>query len=211
MNDNAHATPHYEVSPETSIFLAIDVQRAFGEAVPVPDLEPALAKLRRALEAWRDAGGETWLTQHVYGSPDEVGLITDFIPPLSDVLDADSPLADFHEGIRDLGDRVYKKTRFNALAGTNLLEDLRQRSVESVVVAGFTTPICVQATVDALAMADIPVVLLDDACASQPMGDLSGQEAHRASINRLGYVFAERRSTDDFVAEFAPAAVGSSS
>src|SRR5947209_1466155 len=56
------------IDPLSDALLIIDAQRAFGGVIPVPGVEAALANMRRALSAWREAGGHVILTQHVYAS-----------------------------------------------------------------------------------------------------------------------------------------------
>lgn len=68
-----------------------------------------------------------------------------------------------------------------------------------MVVHGLTTPICVQTTVDGLMMSDRRVILLEDACASQAMGEAGPEEAHRNAVQRMGSLFAEVVTTEQFL------------
>lgn len=194
-----HETPQYSIEPSQAVFLAVDIQRAFGEAVPVPGAEEAIANVRCALAAWRSTGGRVILTRHAYESKGEVGRLADFLPNIFDALHVDSPLSELHDGIYEDGDEIIRKTRFSAVLGTDLLARLETSGIETVIVAGLTTPICDQATVDSLSMQGFKVLVIGDACASQPVGSLSADEAHRAAVERMGYVFAEVVSTDEFV------------
>ena len=94
---------------------------------------------------------------------------------------------------------VYKTT-FSAVLSSDLLDQLRARGVDTVVVGGLTTPICVQTTVDGLSMTGVKVIVLTDACASQAIGALSAEQAHEAAIARMAYLFAAVEDTDAFVA-----------
>ena len=47
-----------------------------------------------------------------------------------------------------------------------------------------------QTTVDALSMTGTKVCLVADACASQPIGSLTAEQAHDAAVQRMGYLFA---------------------
>jgi hypothetical protein len=97
------------------------------------------------------------------------------------------------------------KTTFSAVAGSDLLAQLRARNFDTAMVAGLTTPICVQTTVDGLSMGGVKVVLLEDACASQAIGRFSAEEAHQAAVDRMGYAFGPggRRTSRKFDAESA--------
>jgi len=205
--------PTFDVAPGSSPLMVIDPQLAFGTVIPVPDVEAALDNMRVVAEAWRKAGGKVMITAQVYHWPHEVGQLGKFIPGIEQVLQDKhfKPIAPgtfrdpkdqayFHPGICDeMADEIIRKTRFNALVGTNLELRLRELRPQSVVVCGLTTPICVQATVDGLNMAGFDVVVLSDACASQPMEGLSAQEAHKAAIERMRYLFAEVITTNELL------------
>jgi Isochorismatase family len=65
----------------------------------------------------------------------------------------------------------------------------------------------VQTTVDALSMTGTKVCLVADACASQPIGALSAEEAHDAAVQRMGYLFAMVTTTTAIIEALrAPAA-----
>ena len=190
--------PTYAIERDTTALIGVDVQRAFGEVVPVPDVETALENMRNALGTWRGLQGRVVLTQHVFESPEQVGVIGDFLPKIFDAVGANAPTAEFHPDVKQAGDEVIRKTRFNALVGTDLAKRLRDQNIATVVVGGLTTPICVQATVDGLMMAGFRVVVLADACASQAIGTMTAQDAHAAALERMAYVFAEVVSTSQF-------------
>lgn len=192
---------HTVVNKAQTALLVVDPQKAFGAAVPVPQVAGALEKMRLVLDAWRKLSGLTILTKHTFTSFAEVGRVADFLGnDIFEALKTGSPLAEFHPGIHDPSDLIIAKTRFNALVGTNLELILREQGITTVVVAGLTTPICVQATIDGLSMAGFKVILLEDACASQPLGALSAVAAHESAIHRARYLFAEVCSTDFFLA-----------
>ena len=67
-----------------------------------------------------------------------------------------------------------------------------------------TTPICVGTTSDDLSMAGIKVVILEDACASQPFDGVSADDAHAFALARFRYVFGQTMTTQEF-REFARA------
>ena len=56
------------------------------------------------------------------------------------------------------------------------------------------------ATSDGLSMAGINVVILEDACASQPFDGFSAQEAHAFALARFRYQFGQTMTTEQFTA-----------
>ncbi|MEA2179378.1 MAG: hypothetical protein QOG77_2675, partial [Solirubrobacteraceae bacterium] len=147
------------------------------------------------------AGGRVIHVHMAFVGDDEPGRLPDFAPGVVDALAEGAPMTAFYDGVVQEGDLVLRKTRFSAVVSSDLLAVLQERGVETVVVAGLTTPICVQTTVDGLTMHGYKVVLVEDACASQPMGPVSAQEAHRAAVERMRYLFARVITVDELVAE----------
>jgi nicotinamidase-related amidase len=188
----------YEIDPDKTLMLGIDWQVAFGDAIPVPHAAEAAINGLLALEHWRPLG-KVVLTRHVYSDPSEVGRLSDFIPPVYEVLRIDSPQAELRPGFHQAGDILIDKNRFNALRGTQLDEILDENGIDTVIVHGLTTPICVQTTVDGLMMGDRKVILLEDACASQAMEKASPEEAHYNAVQRMKSLFAEVIPTAEFL------------
>jgi nicotinamidase-related amidase len=88
------------------------------------------------------------------------------------------------------GERIITKVRYSAFEGTDLDAWLRERSVDTLVVCGVMTNLCVETTARHAFMKDIQPVIVEDACAS------SDSNYHKASIMNLGYGFAHIESTD---------------
>lgn len=195
--------PKYALDPSNTALLSIDFQIAFGDNsdVPVPDAMSALENFKRAAKHWRDLGGIV-LHSYIYFTSDAPprGRMVDFFPEVSSALSEGSRAAAFYDGLIYPSDIVVRKTALSAVAGSDLLNRLHERRINTVVIGGLTTPICVQTTVDELSMSGIRMVVLEDACASQAMGSLSPRDAHRAAIDRMGYIFAQILSTNDFIA-----------
>lgn len=187
-----------EINPDHTALIGVDLQRAFGNSIPVPHAASAVENSRLAIQHWRLMGAIV-LTKHIYSNPGEVGLLSDFIPPVYDVLSAESDQSELYEGIQEEGDIVVPKTRFSAFVGTGLGEMLGRREIDTAVVCGLTTPICVESTVRDLMMRDFKVILLEDACASQQLGTLSPEDAHDSAVQTMGALFAHVESTAQFI------------
>jgi nicotinamidase-related amidase len=199
----------YDVDPETTALVGVDFQRGFGHGFePVPHADAAVANFIALARAWRAAGG-TVLHVHTTYTPQRVptGRITDFVPGIADALSEGSEMAAFYDGMVEDGDVLVPKTTFSAVLSSDLSAQLARRGLGTAIVGGLTTPICVQTTVDALSMTGTKVCLVADACASQPIGSLSAEEAHDAAVQRMGYLFAMVTTTTAIIeAMRAPAA-----
>jgi biuret amidohydrolase len=182
----------YDIDTGSTALVGVDFQRGFGHGFePVPHADAAVANFIALTRAWRAAGG-TVLHVHTTYTPQRrpTGRITDFVPGIAGALSEGSPMAAFYEGMVEEGDVLVPKTTFSAVLSSDLSAELARRGVDTAIVGGLTTPICVQTTVDALSMTGVKVCLLEDACASQPIGSLSAEEAHDAAVQRMGYLFA---------------------
>jgi nicotinamidase-related amidase len=197
----AMATASYPVDPATAALVSIDLQVGFGQLEPVPGAQEAVARFRELAAAWRAAGGPVLHVHMAFVSAEEPGRLPDFAPGVTEALAQGAPMTAFYDGVVHDGDEVLRKTRFSAVISSDLVVRLGELGVDTVVVAGLTTPICVQTTVDGLAMLGYKVVLAHDACASQPMGPVSAEEAHRAAVERMRYLFARVAGVDELVAE----------
>lgn len=76
-------------------------------------------------------------------------------------------------------DLISKKHRYSAFAGTNLDLLLRSRRIRTVVVAGVSTNVCVEATVRAAFDLDYYVIVPEDAVASWD------QRLHAATLDNV--------------------------
>ena len=193
----------YPIDPATTALVGIDIQVGFGRDAwePVPHADAAVRNFIRAAQAWREVGGTVFQVHVAYTQEHgPTGRMTDFISDIGKALSKDSPATAFYEGVMQEGDILVPKTCFSAVISSDLLAQLRSRHLDTAVVAGLTTPICVQTTVDGLSMSGIKTVLLEDACASQAIGRFSAEQAHQAAVDRMGYLFAQIETTAGFIA-----------
>jgi biuret amidohydrolase len=193
----------YPVDPATTALISVDIQVGFGRDSwePVPYAAAAVRNFIDAAHAWREAGG-TVIHVHTFYTPERgpTGRMTDFVSDIASALAKESPATAFYDGLVQEGDIFVCKTSFGAVISSDLLTQLQSRGLDTAVVGGLTTPICVQTTVDGLSMSGIKVVLLEDACASQAIGRFSPEQAHMAAIDRMGYLFAQIETTAGFIA-----------
>lgn len=192
----------YELSPQTTGLIGIDLQLAFGDSgfERVPRANAAVANFKRAAKYWRAAGGRVVLTHMTYTVDiGPTGNMIDFAPDISYGLAEWSAGAAFYDGVSEDQDLFVRKTHFSAVASSDLLDVLDANDIKSVAVGGLTTPICVQTTVDGLSTAGIKVAVVEDACASQAIGTMSADATHDAAIQRMGYLFAQVTTTDELL------------
>ena len=86
---------------------------------------------------------------------------------------------------RRQNERVFYKTRYSALRGTDLVRWLRTRRIDVLTICGVATNLCVESTVRDAFEEGFRVVVAEDGCAS-PKEDL-----HRASLETMRVGFAD--------------------
>ena len=202
MGNNPRIEEPYELRPERAVVLGVDFQQGFGDGAweHTPDAAAAVANFSEAAATWRRAGGRVIMCREVYYPSDFPGPDGE---PIADVVEhhpliSGSKNAEFYPGLVEPDDLVMRKKGFSAVAAGNLLEILSAHGWDTVVMGGLTTPICVGTTSDDLSMAGFKVVILEDACASQPFDGFSAQEAHAFSLARFRYQFGQTLTTKQF-------------
>jgi ureidoacrylate peracid hydrolase len=90
-------------------------------------------------------------------------------------------------------DVVVQKYRYSAFAGTNLDLVLRSAGVRTVVCAGVSTNVCVEATAREAFSADYYVVLPEDACGSW------SPALHEAALETARHRYAVVCASDELI------------
>ena len=182
--------------PQNTALLLIDVQQGlddphYGERNN-PDAETRIAEV---LQAWRGAG---WPVYHVQHHSTE----------------ADSPLQPGRPGVAfkpeaqpQGNEPVFVKQVHSGFIGTDLEARLRADDVETLVVAGLTTPHCVSTTTRMANNLGFTVYLLADATAAHSATGYdgtaySGQQVHEAALTNLHGEFATVTTTSKALESF---------
>ncbi|TDG11382.1 isochorismatase family protein [Seongchinamella unica] len=137
------------------------------------------------LQAFRRHRLPIYFTTVVYHSDKQAQVFRARLPALN-VLQPGSAWVQVDPRLQPLGtEAVIEKQYASAFHGTDLLQRLRQDSVDSLVVTGMTTSGCVRATaVDGL-QNDFPVTVVADA-----VGDRN-PDAHLANLDDLDAKYAD--------------------
>ena len=87
------------------------------------------------------------------------------------------------------GEMVVNKTSSGTLNSTMLDQTLRNMGIESVLVCGVTTDVCVETTARDAADRGFDVTIVEDACTA------FSSDLHRAALQAFSYAFGRVRST----------------
>lgn len=140
------------MTPEQTAVLVVDVQQGLFCAKPAPfEAETVVARINSVTSKARAAGAPVIFIQH------------DGEPGGEDVVP-------FTEGWKlhpDLevrsADLVIRKTTCDAFYGTSLESELRSRGITTLLVMGYATDFCVDATLRTAASKDFSIIVVADA------------------------------------------------
>ena len=176
--------------------LIVDIQNDYfpGGRMVVEGSTEASQKAGQALSLFRDKGLALIHIQHLSTRPDA----TFFIDGTDGV--------NIHANVQPAaGEPVIQKHFPNAFRGTPLLEHLKSRHIDQVVIAGMMTHMCVDATTRAAFDHGFRCTVLHDACATRALvfNDVTvpAMQVQASFLAALGAVYAKVIGTDAFCAQ----------
>ncbi len=198
-------TQRLTLDPARTALLVVDMQNAFvmpGGSMARLGLSTArghdiIEPVHRLIDACRKRGLPVIHTLTTFRSDyADAGLVAERFPALQ-------PLGHIMAGTWDAqivdrllpreGEFVIPKSRFNAFYGTNLELVLRSLGVDTLIVAGVATNVCVESTIREAFIRDVNVILPRDATASYT------KEMEEASLATLGFMFANVATVNEVV------------
>lgn len=187
---------HFSLS--NSALLVIDMQKYFLEPnAPAyledgPGIVPSIKKL---INAFREKGLPVIFTRHAHKKGEPTGEMGKWWRnKLPWDGDENSELIGVLEPREN--EPIITKNRYSAFEKTHLNDLLKRRNVDTVVVCGVMTHLCVETTIRHAFMLDYQPVLIEDACATED------KKHHKATIYNLRHGFAYIAATEDIVRYF---------
>lgn len=93
----------------------------------------------------------------------------------------------------ELGEPILRKTTAGSLSSTDLNNQLIELDINTVVVCGVNTDVCVGQTARELADRGYDVLIVEDGSATLSM------DAHRSTLEMFGVVFGQVKSSDEII------------
>ncbi len=176
----------------TRALLIVDIQNDYfpGGAYPLVNPEAAATAARHVLDGFRERGEPVIHVQHVWDAPDAT-----FMRPGTGGVEIHPLVAPAG------GERVVTKAEPNAFLGTGLEATLRDAGIDSLVVAGMMSSMCVDATVRAAVDLGFTATVVHDACAAPDLAfngaTIPGATVHGAFMAALGDGYATLAAGDE--------------
>lgn len=168
------------VDPLTTAAVVVDVQQLFTNmsGAPIdPPLDLVLPRIGQFVQNCRDAGVTVVLVRTIIPSDAHSRSTRQWPEFMRAGMAPGSPGTEFDSCLhRRPEDVEVVKTRYSAFFGTSLDELLRARGIETVMVFGLTTNVCVQSTARDAWQRDYETITVADCCAEVGAG------SHDASL-----------------------------
>jgi nicotinamidase-related amidase len=169
-----------------SALLVIDMQHGLFYGQPAPQAAGSvLANIRQLIEKAKQAGAPVFFARHI--GPDnspfcEQGPLTQLIPELE--VDADK-------------DVIFTKRFPSCFRDTELQQQLKQKGIKRLIIAGMKTEFCVDTTCRAAAEQGFAAVLIPDAHTTVDNGYFSAQQIIDHHNKTLSGPFVTLATTTD--------------
>jgi nicotinamidase-related amidase len=173
---------------DQAALLVIDIQNFYfeGGRAPLVGSVEASRKAKRVLEAFRKAGRPVIHVRHM---------------PQQDPASSDPQYAIHHNVAPLPGETVLTKHYANAFRETDLAPRLEKLGVNTLVVCGMQTHMCVEAAVRYAADLGYKIVLVEDACATRDLAyggtKVPAKQVQAAVLAALTGTYAEVVTADD--------------
>jgi nicotinamidase-related amidase len=173
--------------------LLIDIQNDYfpGGRYPLERIEEASSISAALLDHFRNQRLPLVHIRHEFASPDDP-----FFQP-------DTEGSRIHTSVApQAGESVVTKNFVNSFQQTNLKSILDQQGVDSLVICGAMSHMCVEGTTRAAADLGYKCQVIHDACATrdQQFGErlIRAADVHGTAMATLGFAFAEVLAFDDW-------------
>jgi nicotinamidase-related amidase len=170
----------------------IDIQNDYfpGGRMQLDGSPEASLKAGQALALFREKGLALVHIQHLSVRPDASFFI------------AGTDGVNIHANVQPAaGEMLIPKHYPNAFRGTSLLEQLKSKQIDHLVIAGMMTHMCVDATTRAAFDHGFQCTVLHDACATRALSfntdTVPAQQVHAAFLAALAAVYAKVVGTDE--------------
>jgi nicotinamidase-related amidase len=178
--------------------ILVDIQNDYfpGGRMELVGIDQASAHARSLLSAFRDRGLPLFHIQHVFLTPD-----APFFSPGTEGVK-------INERVAPLASEIVIEKHFpNSFRESSLLEQIKKAGVDSLVICGAMSHMCIDATTRHAADLGFSCSVVHDACATRDVefagSTVRAADVHASFMSALGWAYARLTSTRDFLSDFA--------
>lgn len=182
---------------KNTALLLIDLQNDYfeGGTMTLVNADTAVKNAKLVLEKIRMEGFPVIHVQHIAKSPDA----TFFLP--------DTVGAQIHKNVQPATDEKLIVKHFpNSFRETELLDYLKDEKINTLVICGMMTHMCIDATTRAAKDLGFNCILLSDACATRDLEiyeeKIKALDVHNSFLAALNSTYAQVIKISDYLAHF---------
>lgn len=194
-----------------SALLAIDLQNAFllpDSPLAAPGGLAIVPAFNRVIAAARRAGMPVIFTATTHDPAEPPNRMDDLFPTrrARQSLERSTPAHRIHPSVdRREGDALVEKPRYSAFWRTDLDAMLRRRDIDTLVIGGVWSNVCVEATARDAFLREYKVVYLADCTAAGDLpdagyGHVSADDVQRVTLADIAWHIGEVATADDVIA-----------
>lgn len=207
----------WELDPGRTALLAMDLQNAFllpASPLAAPEGLAILPAFNRLIAAARRAGVPVIFTATAHDPLEPPNRMDDLFPARRKArgLERGTVAQQIHPGVdRRDDDLLVEKPRYSAFWRTDLDATLRRMGVDTLVIGGVWSNVCVEATARDAFFREYKVVYLADCTATGDLpdtgfGSVTAAEAQRTTLADIAFHIGEVADSRDVAARLAAAA-----
>ena len=201
----------WELDPGRAALLAVDLQNAFllpGSPLAAPEGLAILPAFNRLIAAARRAGVPVIFTATIHDPREPPNRMDDLFPARHKAggLMRGSAAQQIHPEVdRRDADLLVEKPRYSAFWRTDLDATLRSMNVDTLLIGGVWSNVCVESTARDAFFREYKVVYLADCTATGDLPDtgygrVSAADAHRATLADIAWHIGEVAYSQDVAA-----------
>jgi len=185
------------VDPRHTAVVVVDMQNDFCTPALLPNADRLMPRLRAFIGEARRAGARLVFTRVLHDETTDSPVWTSRYavrPYRRSICRTGTPGADYHPDFRpEAGDIDVVKHRYSAFVGTSLELRLRALGIQTLVMTGTATNICVESTLRDAFQRDLYIVLVDDCTGTD------SEELHQGTLANVRSNFGLVASSDEVV------------
>ncbi len=165
------------IETKHTALLVIDMQRAFldkGASLECPEGRSIIPRINKLADAVRKNGGTVIFFRYMVD--EQVGLLKNFETKSYLSGKRESPMTALSKGNPQFeispeldvrkDDMIMDKTRYSAVFGSDIVEVLREKGIENVILTGVSTDACVGNTAEDLMQSNFNILMVWDGTAA---------------------------------------------